>query len=319
MNLRLIALVVVFSVVGPRWGAAEPAWSVGVAADQQSRANALFAEGNQLFAQQAHAGALEKYQAAIAIWDHPLIRFNLTVTLIRLDRILEAADNLDAALRFGQEPFPEQLYPQALDYQKLLGGLVGTIEASCDQPAALVLDGKPWFSGPGVRSQRVLVGQHVIVAEHPGLITVSRRVDVRGGTTARERIALVSLDTATKLEYPTNPWIPRATLAAGIAMGLGGLGVWLVGKNQMDEFDVALAQTCTKGCAADLTDQPALRQMRDSARLKGTIGTSAMVGGGVVAAGAVVWVIVNRPKRVLPNVEVSPTDGAVRVSMALEF
>lgn len=319
MSLRIFALVAALAVLPARASMAEPAWSAGVSQDQQARANALFADGNQLFAQQAHAGALEKYQAAIAIWDHPLIRFNITVTLIRLDRILEAADNLDAALRFGKEPFPQQLYPQALDYQKLLSGLVGTIEASCDQNAAITLDGKPWFSGPGNRRVRVLAGQHVILAEHPNLLTVSRRVDVRGGSTANERIMLVSLDSATQLAYPINPWLPRATLAAGIAMGLGGLGVWLAGKSQMDEFDVALAQTCTKGCAADLTDQAALRRTRDSARLKGTIGASTMAVAGAVATGAVVWLIVNRPRRVLPNVEFSPSDGAMRATVAWAF
>src|SRR5439155_6363082 len=80
-------------------------WSQGVPEATQQRANALFAEGNQLFAQQAHGPALDKYHAAIALWDHPLIRFNMAVTLIRLDRVLEAADELDRALRYGAQPF----------------------------------------------------------------------------------------------------------------------------------------------------------------------------------------------------------------------
>ena len=81
------------------------------------QANALFAEGNQLFAQQAHAPALEKYKAAIALWDHPLIRFNMAVTEIRLDRILEAADDLDERCATATTPFTPELYQQALDYQ----------------------------------------------------------------------------------------------------------------------------------------------------------------------------------------------------------
>src|SRR5256885_1234001 len=126
------------------------AWMRGVSAEQQAQANALFAQANDLFAQQAHAPAVEKYRAALALWDHPLIHFNLAVTLIRLDRILEADDELERALRFGPEPFPAEQYGEALDYKALLDGRVGEIIAICDQPGVRVMvDGKPWFEGPG--------------------------------------------------------------------------------------------------------------------------------------------------------------------------
>ena len=125
-------------------------WAEGVPQDTQDKASALYEEGNQLFAQQAHAPALEKYKAAIALWDHPLIRFNMAVTEIRLERILEAADDLEQALRYGDKPFKPELYQQALDYQALVKGRVGFIEATCDQAGAhLLLDGKPWFDCPG--------------------------------------------------------------------------------------------------------------------------------------------------------------------------
>ena len=58
-------------------------WAMGVPQDVQDKAKALYEEGNTLFAQQAHAPALEKYKQAIALWEHPLIRFNMAVTEIR--------------------------------------------------------------------------------------------------------------------------------------------------------------------------------------------------------------------------------------------
>src|SRR6185503_16480126 len=130
---RIVIILLVFASA-TAW--ADQPWEQGVPKDKRDQAQALFQEGNLLFAQQAHQPALEKYNAAIALWDHPLIRFNMAVTLIRLDRILEAADNLDSALRFDAKPFTPELYQQALDYQKLVQGRVGTVEASCDQADA---------------------------------------------------------------------------------------------------------------------------------------------------------------------------------------
>ena len=95
-------------------------WAVGVSIETQQRANALFAEGNQLFAQQAHAIAIDKYKAALELWDHPLIRFNLAVTLIRVGKLVEASDALDRALRYGNQPFDATQYQQARDYQVML-------------------------------------------------------------------------------------------------------------------------------------------------------------------------------------------------------
>src|SRR6185503_19237467 len=247
----------------------------GVAKDDQTKANALFAEGNQLFAQQAHAPALDKYRAAIALWDHPLIEFNMAVTLVRLDRILEAADVLDKALRFGKDPYPTpEQYQQALDYQKLVAGRVGTVEASCTQKAAVLLDGKPWFTCPGKQTRRVLAGEHVLVGESGGFMTLSRRVVVAGGATAAETIALLPVGAAEKLVYPTRRWIPWTIAGGGAAVALGGLGIWFSARSKIDRFEANYAMLCPAGCDADLDTNPterALRDQRDSARFQGVI------------------------------------------------
>ncbi|HEX5063983.1 MAG TPA: hypothetical protein VFV99_31605, partial [Kofleriaceae bacterium] len=215
-------LVILLAVIGLGGVAlADVPWAQGVAKDKQTQANALFAEGNELFAQQAHAPALEKYKAAVALWDHPLIEFNMAVTLVRLDRILEAADSLDKALRFGEAPFPSaEQYQQALDYKKLVAGRVGTLQLSCDAPATVLLDGQAWLTCPGNREARVLAGEHVIVAEREGYYPLTRHVFVSGGTTAREALSLVRLDRV-KLEYPTPRWIPWAIAGGGLAVTLG--------------------------------------------------------------------------------------------------
>jgi hypothetical protein len=301
---------------------AEPAppWAQGVATPEQDRANALFDDGNQLFAQQAHGPALEKYRAAIALWDHPMIRFNMAVTEIRLDRILEADHDLAQAMRFGAAPFTPELYQQALDYQNLMKGRVGAIEVRCDQvDVQILLDGKPWFACPGERRSRVLTGEHVVVGDHAGFLTSSSRIFVAGGGVTVQRVALMSLEAASSLEYPRPRWIPWTVVGGGLAAFAGGLGFYLVGKNEIEAFHSDFASVCARGCDADLSDQPVLRRNRDSAILKGQVAASLMIAGGVVTAGGIVLAILNRPIRKLPQLEVAPTRGGLSGSVGWRF
>ncbi len=290
-------------------------WAEGVPQDQQDKATALYEEGNAFFAQQQHQPALEKYKAAIALWDHPLIRFNMAVTEVRLERILEAADDLEKALRYGDEPFKQKsdtLYQQALDYQALVKGRVGFIEASSDQAGAhIFLDGKPWFDAPGKKKMRVLAGEHAISGEKDKFLTSTKKVVVSGGATSTETIKLLPLDTAVVLKYPYRRWIPWSTVVVGLAVGVGGVGTWFLGKNQMSQFEADYAVQCANGCEPGLTD-PSHRPLaseRDSAELKGKIGIAMGAAGGAIAITGIVLAIANRPTRVLPNVEVGPNPG----------
>jgi hypothetical protein len=295
-------------------------WAQGVPHAQQLQANVLFAEANQLFAQQAHGPALEKYKAAIALWDHPLIRFNMAVTEIRLDHILDAAEDLERALRYGEAPFTRELYGQALDYQALVKRQVGELEASCSQPDAHVqLDGKPWFQCPGTHKQRVLAGEHALIGERPGYMTRSVQLVVAGGTTTTARVELLPIATAVKLVYPYNRMLPLAIGGGGAAVALGGLGVWFLGSRQMDRFNTDFGKTCPTGCLSSLSDHPSLASEHDSAVLKGNIGIAMMTVGGIAAVGGVVLAVLDRPKRVTPNIEVAPTAGGAMTYLRFGF
>jgi hypothetical protein len=296
-------------------------WANGVPEATQKQASALYEEGNTLFAQQAHAPALEKYRAAVALWDHPLIQFNLAVTLIRLDRILEAAEHLEKALRYREAPYTRELFQQAQDYQRLVEGRVGFVEVSCAQAGAKVLiDGKRWFTCPGTQKMREMAGEHTLVGELDGFLTASQPLIVLGGTTVSKKVELQRLETAVKLVYPHRPWIPWTIMLAGAATGLVGGGVWFAGRGQMKTFDENFASECTTtGCAKDLSDHLALRDQRDAARLKGTIGITMMIAGGAVMVGGIVMTAMNRPKRVLPNVEVIPGEGGVKAQVGWSF
>ncbi|HEY5947043.1 MAG TPA: hypothetical protein VIV40_16175 [Kofleriaceae bacterium] len=320
--IRLLAALVI--LLSTPLAAADVEWAQGVAKDKQAQANALFAEANQLFAQQAHAPALEKYRAALALWDHPLIEFNMAVTLVRLDRILDAADALDKALRYGQAPFPSpEQYQQALDYQRLVAGRVGTIAAECTQPGvAMLFDGKPWFSCPGTRSKRVLTGEHLVVAEAKGFMTVSHRSFIDGGGTEMGTYRLFPLEDVVKLEYPSPRWLPWTVAGSGAAVGLGGLALWFAGRNKMDRFEASFAMLCATSCSAGLdanATERNLRDQRDSARFEGNAGVAMLAVGGTAMVGGIVWAIINRPRRVLPNLEITPSASGASARLTLPF
>lgn len=312
------ALLVLLFVAGTAY--ADDPWAQGVPLDNQKQANHLFAEANQLFAQQAHAPALEKYKAAIALWDHPLIRFNMAVTEIRLDRILDAAEDLDRALRYGNIPFTPELYQEALDYQALVKRQVGVIEASCDQrDVHLQLDGKPWFACPGKQQQKVLAGEHVLLGEGKELMARSQRLVVKGGATTTEDIRLVSIESAVQMKYRYRRWVPYTVTAVGVAVAGGGLAMWLAGRSQMDQFTADFTTNCPAGCQMDFSDKPFLRDERDSAQLKGNIGVGMMAAGSAVAVTGIILTIANKAQRVLPSVEAAPTQGGATARIGWSF
>ena len=307
MKRLAIALTLAASIA--RADEAPTPWSQGVSPERQAAANALRAEANQLFAEQAHAAALAKYSAALAQWDHPTIRFNMAVTLIRLDRFLEAAEAIDGALRWGSEPFTPEKYQQALDYKTLIDRQVGTIEVSCTQPGARVrLDGKSWFACPGTEKRRVVAGEHTVVGEAEGYVTLSRPVNVTGKGAFRVDVALVTLESAVKLEYPTPAPIPWTVAIAGAVIGLAGVPVWYTALQQRDRFQQQYERECAARCEEDLSQHPALRDQHESAQLTANVAVAMWITGGTLATAGVIWALVfNRPKRVLPNVEIVPT------------
>ena len=322
MNTRAIGLLLAAGVAGGVTVAASTAhanaWTDGVPEAQQDQANAIFEEGNQLFAQQAHNPALEKYRAALALWDHPLIRFNLAVTLIRLDRPLEAIEELERALRFGEDPFKKDLYQQALDYQALLRGRVGHVEARCSQAGAQVLlDGKPWFACPGRQKLRVMAGEHALVGQLAGYLTAAPRVVVTGGGTTSEDLKLVPLESVMVVKYRYPRWIPYTVVGAGVAIGLTGLATYLSGSNLMNEYETEFGTQCAAGCSPGAN--PYLDDKKARAEFRGTLGVSLMIAGGVATVGGAVLTILNRPQKFVPQLEVNPTAGGLTAAATFAF
>src|SRR5688500_477505 len=114
-----------------------PPWAVGVTEAQKVSAKALLDEGNDLFLAGRYADALERFRRSLAVWQHPATRFNIARSLIALDRLAEAADELELALAYGAAPLQHNHEP-ALAYQKLLAKQVGTLVVDCTDPGIVL-------------------------------------------------------------------------------------------------------------------------------------------------------------------------------------
>ena len=138
----LVALLLLCGLRGLAHADDQP-WAAGVSAADQKTAFALYAEGNGFFEHDRYKEALEKYDQAIKVWDHPAIRYNAAVCLINLDRWLEAYDYLTAALRYGEAPLGHDIYRQAEMQMTSVSKEVADLQVKCDEPGATVrLDGE---------------------------------------------------------------------------------------------------------------------------------------------------------------------------------
>ncbi len=304
---------------------AEDAWKTGVSQENQDAAQKLFLEANDLYAQQAYTKAAEKYQDALKLWDHPAIHLNLANSLVRLEKALDASAQLESALKFGAAPFKAELYDTALLLQSSLKGQVGWIELSCDQVGAKVtLDGTPVLSCPGKQKIRTLAKEHAINAELKDHLGVSRRVVVPGGDTLRETIKLVPLADAVITKYKYPKWIPWTVAGVGGGMAMGGLLTYLSGRSLMSDFDQRFGNLNMRGATEQqLKDQDpenGLYSLRESAKLRGTVGISLMaVGGSALVGGLFFGLVLNRPYSELPKIDVAPTSGGAAASLRGRF
>src|SRR6185312_506210 len=104
MRVWTFAVAMAIAVAPSVARADDQPWAVGVSDAQKAQAQKILEEGNQLFLKKDYAQALDKYKAAVAVWDHPAIRFNIVRCLIQLDRPVDASDNLALALKYGAAP-----------------------------------------------------------------------------------------------------------------------------------------------------------------------------------------------------------------------
>jgi hypothetical protein len=191
--MRWVAGLVLLVLLGKAHADDAP-WAAGVSEEEQQLALTIYREGNAEFELERYAQALAKYRTALSHWDHPAIRFNMTVCLINLDQPLEAFDNVERALQYGAAPVGADLFAQGQTYKKLLLAQLATIEIRCAEPDAQVtLDGQPLFTAPGSITKIVLPGRHQIVASKPGFQTTTLPLSLDAGRLTAQSVQMTAL------------------------------------------------------------------------------------------------------------------------------
>jgi hypothetical protein len=316
------ALVVVIAalvpVLAPATARAQRApWAEGVTDSQKAEAKALLDAGNALLLDKKYVEALDKYTAAVAVWDHPAIRFNMVRCLIQLGRNLEAFDNLEKSLQYGAAPLEDTVYNEALSYQKLLASQIGDVRVRCEQPGVtLTLDGQPLAVCPATETRRVLVGAHQIVGTKAGLLPTTVELVVEAGATRDVEIKLDPLAKGARIVHRWPQYVPYSVFGGGVAVGGIGLLVYAIGRSQMSTFDQHVDASCTTRCATD--EIPGhIADAKRRGEVMGTVGASLMITGGAAVVTGAVMIYLNRGRTVYP--EISPTPGGAAVSWTTRF
>jgi tetratricopeptide (TPR) repeat protein len=322
--VALAALVACSALAAPRPARADDAaqpWAAGVTDAQKAAAQKLLDAGNALFLDKKYADALDRYQQAVAIWDHPAIRFNIVRCDIQLDRVVEATDNLQLALKYGAAPLEEAVYAEALAYEKLLAKQTGNVDVKCSQPGVKVtLDGQPLVTCPGTEARRVAPGNHQLVGVKVGFVPQTTEVIVLGGKHADVALELVPLDKAGKIVHRWPGWVPWVVFGGGLAVAAMGGVLEGVAEGDFHRYDDEVGVLCPTGCkAGEGAGDKNLAQLaseKQSAQRWNDAAVGVLVTGVAATATGAVLLYMNRgrtvyPDAVLPVVTPLPAGGGM--------
>jgi tetratricopeptide (TPR) repeat protein len=322
MRLVLAALLVAAAVTHARADDEKAPWVAGVSEEAKTAAKKLLAEGNELFLEHKYADALDRYRRAIARWDHPAIRFNAVRCLIQLDRPVEAAENLELALKYGAAPLEDAVYAEAIAYQKLLANQVGEVSVHCEQPGVAVsLDAEPLVQCPGSATKRIAPGRHVVIGTKQGFMTSKSDVVVIGGK--RELVA-VTLDAVSSrrgtVVHRWPAWAPWVVFGGGLAIAGSGALLEGLASARMSDYDRALVRDCAAaGCGPGHPIPAADAQLESSAHTYSTVGVVVISAGAAAAITGGVMLYLNRGQIVYRDVEIAPTHGGAAVTLTTTF
>ena len=279
-------------------GIGERPWAAGVAPAEQKVALAIFREGNAQLNDGLFARASETYKNALTHWKHPAIHYNLALALMNVDQPIEAYENLEKAIVFGEGPLEKDKFEHAKEYMLLLTKQIASIEVSCDKVGAKVsVDGKEVFVAPGTYKSRVRIGKHTFVAEKQGYTTRINAPFIGPAENFRIELKLFTSEELTRYNRRWQAtWMPYAVIGTGVAIGVVGVVLELSASASYNDYDKAVAAcnmgTGNQGCPTSTE----LTSTRDSGDTKKTLGYVSYGVAGVAIATGVVLAILNRPK-----------------------
>ncbi|MEM9493135.1 MAG: tetratricopeptide repeat protein, partial [Myxococcota bacterium] len=297
-------LAVAILALAPGRGLAEPS-SDSPSSDAVARANQLFQQGRADFDNGLIADALDKFEQALALRDHPLIRYNMGLCLRGMGRLVEAHAQLRAAVE--SDKLADELRRSGTTYVAELRQRIATLEVVCQEPEASVsLDGQPLMACPDQTTRTMKPGQHQLVAAKSLQLTTAQTVVLRPGK--HHRVVM----TLPRLERRWDRRLPWAIIGGGAALALGAVPLQLSARDSAADFRDQVNALCgnTGGCADGLpssAQDSEQRSERDS-----TLAAIGFAVGGVALATGVVLLVLNQPRVVVPELD----DGTEQPSAA---
>ncbi|KYF93357.1 hypothetical protein BE20_01150 [Sorangium cellulosum] len=288
-----LSIAVLASRAAPAWAQAEaalPPWHEGVPEERKQAALELFMQGRDLHRRMVLGDAKKKYEEALALWEHPDLRFYLGRVLKMMGMPLLAYENLRLSLRWGPASLdPEDLEEARALMKELVERELAVVEMRCDElGAAVLLDGRPWFVGPGSARRFVTPGEHVISARKEGYFPLVEPVVVLAGAHASGALTLSADGIVTVRRWAA--WKPWAVVGAGAGLGLAGAVLRWQADEHLDVAEQQFEDTCTSSCAPTTTDTTS-RGLTES-----RVATGLFIAGGATLAAGAVLVFLNMPR-----------------------
>lgn len=265
-------------------------WSHGVSAAEQRRALELFREANALLKESLFVQAAEKYREALRHWNHPGIHYNLALALLNLDQPVEVYRQLETALSYGPAPLDADKFEHANRYKALIEKQLARVDVRCSQSGAMVtMDGQRLFIAPGHYEGLVRVGQHTVVAERRGYVSVQKTETLPPGQTTKIELRMFTAEQLTRYKRRWPLYMPIAVLAAGVVVaGVGGILHWQANES-FKAYDSGVSSCSLGSATGGCTPNSALASKRSTGDAEqGTafafygIGAAAIVAGGVL-------------------------------------
>jgi hypothetical protein len=267
------------------------AWNVGVTEEQKNQAKVLNEEGKRFFAGAIFALAAARYREALQHWDHPKIHYNLALAQINMALPVEAYRSIAQALRYDGDGLRPEEHERAIEYRSQLRKQIAEIEIACLEPgAAVTMNGKPLFTGPGRVTTLVLPGEYQIIASKISYITTSQIVALAAGSRTDVELNLLAEDQATPTQVRLwKPWIPWTVVGAGI-----GLSAVATGMHMESRMATYRRNDLSKLCSGEC-DETIFRLEDRAERLRNGAYATYMTAGLLLANGALL-VYFNRPQ-----------------------
>lgn len=282
----------------------ERPWARGVPKERQQQALELFRDGNVKLRDALFKAARDRYVEALAVWDHPAIHYNLSLSLMNLEQPVEAYEHLLLALKYGAAPLDAEKMDQALRYKSLVEHQLTKLTVTCELAGATVrVDGNPLTLDAGRWHGMVRAGRHSIVATKDGYVPAEVAETFVGGEAKDVVLTLFRTEELTEYRRLWPVAFPWAVLAAGAVVAGTGAGLHAASRGEFDAYDRGVS-ACATPAAAGCVPSTELAQRRLSGQgLQAVAVTSYVVGGAALAAGAVLLYL-NRPLPYVRTVEV---------------